>query len=496
MSDINFETKITSHRPKYGRLSKIELAVESDRGRIINSAAVRRLQQKTQVFPLERNAAVRSRLTHSLEVQQVGRFIVQQIYRKLRKKGLLETYNLVELEKPIESIVEMACLMHDIGNPPFGHFGEKAINDWFLNNRRELLPDHLALISPVLFTRIRNDLLSFEGNAQAIRIVHTLLQANLMYSQTAAILKYTRPAFMHKDDAPNDQSYLMKKPGYYLSEETYIKDLRETLGMKLGARHPLSYIMEAADDTSYCLADLEDAVEKGILSINQLCELLLSAYEELGGQKDEKNLVLFNKAMSFETLIREALDKFDGEEIDKVNQFFVKFRVSVNHILVDHASDRFVDNIEAIYEGAFNHALLEDESAPHLISQALQIVAISHVFSHSEVEMQELRGYQIIHGLLDYYKPLLKLEREVFEGLLNRDTKVCRQYARESRLMNKLPGKHLRAYGMGIEQANQTEPENMKLWDIYYRGRLIQDFISGMTDQFAYDEFRRLTVIN
>ncbi len=111
MSDINFETKITSHRPKYGRLSKIELAVESDRGRIINSAAVRRLQQKTQVFPLERNAAVRSRLTHSLEVQQVGRFIVQQIYRKLRKKGLLETYNLVELEKPIESIVEMACLI-------------------------------------------------------------------------------------------------------------------------------------------------------------------------------------------------------------------------------------------------------------------------------------------------------------------------------------------------------------------------------------------------
>lgn len=499
MSDINFKTKVTSHRPKnppYGRLGKLESAVESDRGRIINSAAVRRLQQKTQVFPLERNAAVRSRLTHSLEVQQVGRFIVQKIFAKLGNQDLLNIYNLADLERPVESIVEMACLMHDIGNPPFGHFGEKAINDWFASHRAELLPDTLALISPVLFTKIRIDLLSFEGNAQAIRIVHTLLQANLTYTQTAAILKYTRPAFMHKDDVPESQKYLMKKPGYYLSEESYIEKLRETLGMKLGARHPLTYIMEAADDISYCLADLEDSVEKGILTVRHLCDLLLSAYGELGGQTDKDDLLLFKDKISFNTLIKDALKKFDNEDIDKVNQFFVKFRVSVNHVLVDHAAKRFVDNIESIYEGNFNHALLEDDSAPHLISQALQQVAFSHVFSHSEVEMQELRGYQIIHGLLDYYKPLMKLEIDVFEGLLNRDAKACRQYARESRLMNKLPGKHLRAYRAGMDSANKTDANNLKLWDIYYRGRLMQDFISGMTDQFAYDEFRRLTVIN
>ena len=109
-------------------------AFESDRGRIINSAAVRRLQQKTQVFPLERNAAVRSRLTHSMEVQQVGRYISQTIVKKLAEKNLLEATGLAGLERQFETIVDMACLMHDIGNPPFGHFGEAAINQWMARN--------------------------------------------------------------------------------------------------------------------------------------------------------------------------------------------------------------------------------------------------------------------------------------------------------------------------------------------------------------------------
>ena len=104
---------------------------ESDRGRIINSAAIRRLQQKTQVFPLERNAAVRSRLTHSMEVQQVGRHIAKEVIHHLKKTGRINELGLELYLDSFESIVEMACLMHDIGNPPFGHFGESAINDWF-----------------------------------------------------------------------------------------------------------------------------------------------------------------------------------------------------------------------------------------------------------------------------------------------------------------------------------------------------------------------------
>ena len=136
MANIDFRNKIhwrRRYRSPQGVETEREIlrVFESDRGRIINSPAIRRLQQKTQVFPLERNAAVRTRLTHSLEVQQVGRYIAKEVLSRLKEQKLLECYGLDELSGPFESVVEMACLMHDIGNPPFGHFGEAAINDWF-----------------------------------------------------------------------------------------------------------------------------------------------------------------------------------------------------------------------------------------------------------------------------------------------------------------------------------------------------------------------------
>lgn len=205
MSAINFRKKISFSRPYNSRKEPegeyyITRHFESDRGRIINSAAIRRLQQKTQVFPLERNAAVRSRLTHSLEVQQTGRYITKEILQTLKMQGGLAQYGLDELEGAFESLIEMACLMHDVGNPPFGHFGEAAINDWFEENLSAELVDPLVAgvegeaqrkAFDQLNAMIRQDLCHFEGNAQAIRMVHTLLQLNLSYSQVACILKYT-----------------------------------------------------------------------------------------------------------------------------------------------------------------------------------------------------------------------------------------------------------------------------------------------------------------
>ena len=145
MANIDFRNKIhwrRRYRSPQGVETEREIlrVFESDRGRIINSPAIRRLQQNP-VFPLERNAAVRTRLTHSLEVQQVGRYIAKEVLSRLKEQKLLECYGLDELSGPFESVVEMACLMHDIGNPPFGHFGEAAINDWF---RKRLAPKDAA----------------------------------------------------------------------------------------------------------------------------------------------------------------------------------------------------------------------------------------------------------------------------------------------------------------------------------------------------------------
>src|SRR5690554_2207935 len=287
---IDFRRLFTTQRPiaSSGEVGH-EWAYESDRGRTINSAAVRRLQQKTQVFPLERNAAVRSRLTHSLEVQQTGRFITCTVFQLLRKQKQPEQ-EVLALERATETLVEMACLMHDIGNPPFGHFGEEIISRWFaeklpkLDVFKQSLPDAAQ-------SQLRDELLlelqQFEGNAQAIRLLFSLQKLNLTYLQSACVLKYTRCATQPKPENDHPLSYLQKKPGFYFSEKKFIEDLWQELDLQPGHRFALSYLMEAADDISYCLADIEDSVDKDILSYTELAQLLKEEFAQQYSQNPE-----------------------------------------------------------------------------------------------------------------------------------------------------------------------------------------------------------------
>ncbi|OCG65123.1 dGTPase [Gilliamella sp. wkB18] len=463
---------------------------ESDRGRIINSAAIRRLQQKTQVFPLERNSVVRTRLTHSMEVQQVGRYIVKEIMYRLGKWRKLKTYGLDSAIMSIESLVEMACLMHDIGNPPFGHFGEKAINQWFIERLGIDTPSKYPLLElqesdttelKKLKTKIRRDLSNFEGNAQAIRLIHSILRLNLTYSQVASILKYSKPAYWAKNDVPAKFSYLMKKPGYYLSEEQFIQKLSEQLEIKPFHRYPLTYIMEAADDISYCIADLEDAVEKKLFTVQQLYHYLEKAW---GTIKDND---LFSR------VVKRPYDnlKKNGFNAIAIGQFFMYVRVNAIGKLVPHAAERFIENIEDIYHGSFNHALLEDNGAEYQLLKIFKRVGVEHVFNHESVENIELQGYRIISGLLDIYSPLLNMSTAEFLKLA--EDNVHQGYPIETRLYHKLSAKHCDAYQQAIKNIEKIEP-SFACWEFYYRCRLIQDYISGMTDHFAYDEYRKLMV--
>jgi dGTPase len=473
---LDFRQKITSSRPYSNNKQSLNKALESDRGRIISSAAIRRLQQKTQVFPLERNAAVRSRLTHSMEVQQVGRFIVQSIFEQL-SDSQQSNYGLTDLARSLESLVEMACLMHDIGNPPFGHFGEAAINHWFAANLDSLAKHHQ--LNGETWSQLARDLKQFEGNAQAIRIIHSLLALNLTYAQAASILKYTRPAWLTKSDIPTEFSYLMKKVGYYYSEKDYIGNLQNALAMQPGCRHPASYIMEAADDISYCLADIEDAVEKGIISTELLAEKLIEEYQH------SANTFAFSETDFMAKAIDDVKRSASRHNINYTAQFFINLRVKLTHPLVKHATKRFINHIEAIYNGQFNQALLEDNSYLHGITATLKNVAIKHVFCHKEVERLELQGYRIISGLLACYQPLLKLSNHDFRELIAGRGR----FLIESRLLNKLPNKHKATYLEAVEKT-----DNCSSLEFYYRCRLLQDYISGMTDQFAYDEYRTLMV--
>ncbi|WON76331.1 dGTPase [Serratia sp. UGAL515B_01] len=502
MSGIDFKQKISFQRP-FGQPIEAEeeydivRLFESDRGRIINSAAIRRLQQKTQVFPLERNAAVRSRLTHSMEVQQVGRHIAKEILNRFKQDKRIDTLGLTKLLDPFESIVEMACLMHDIGNPPFGHFGESAINDWFRQrldpaycrsepDRHDLCRVDVLRLSEgdsalnSLRSRIRQDLCHFEGNAQAIRLVYTLLKLNLTYAQVGCILKYTRPAYW-ASEIPVTHGYLMKKPGFYLAEEAFVADLRCELNMGEFDRFPLAYIMEAADDISYCVADLEDAVEKNIFTVAQLYQHLIQEWGEIipGDLFDETVVSAFRK-----------IEPGSGARRSSEDQFFMYLRVFTVARLVPHAAQRFIDNLDAVYHGNFNGALLEDSSPAYKLLKIFKNVAFKHVFNHPEVEQLELQGYRVINGLLDIYSPLLKMSLTDFSQLVSEDSH--RAFPIETRLFHKLSTKHRLAYIEAVEGLQDVSAQERAMREYYFRARLLQDYISGMTDLYAYDEYRRL----
>ena len=503
MAAFDFRNKINwqrRYRSPQGEKSEHEILriFESDRGRIINSPAIRRLQQKTQVFPLERNAAVRTRLTHSMEVQQVGRYIAKEVLSRLKERNLLAEYGLDELTGPFESIVEMACLMHDIGNPPFGHFGEAAINDWF---RQRLVPadatsqplsDDRCQVNALklregeetvneLRRKVRNDICHFEGNAQGIRLVHTLLRMNLTWAQVGGILKYTRPAWF-TGPTPPGHSYLMKKPGFYLSEEEYIVRLRKELSLDEYCRFPLTWIMEAADDISYCVADLEDAVEKRIFSAEQLYQHLREAW----GEHQQGDL--------FSQVVKNAWDKSLTNSMQRSaeDQFFMYLRVNTLNKLVPYAAQRFIDNLPTIFPGCFNQALLEDESPYSRLLKLYKNVAVRHVFSHPEVEQLELQGYRVIKGLLEIYQPLLLLSADDFQRLV--DENSTRSLPIETRLFHKLSGRHRLAYIEAMSHVERHQPD-FDVWEYYYRSRLIQDYISGMTDLYAWDEYRKLMAV-
>ncbi len=506
MSKIDFKQKLNYQR-KFSQSSihhddevQVNRQFESDRGRIINSAAIRRLQQKTQVFPLERNAAVRSRLTHSLEVQQIGRYISKTILAELTRQDLLKTYGLSDRLMAFESLVEMACLMHDIGNPPFGHFGEAAIKDWF---SRQLDPDYLpdTDIRPdnckvavlrltgeekkdVFRRQLRKDLCQFEGNAQAIRLAHSLLRLNLTYAQIGCILKYTCPAY-RLEEPPAEFSYLMKKKGYYWSEDSFIRELRKKLQMGDFCRFPLTYIMEAADDISYCIADLDDAVEKDMFNVEQLVGYLTKEWEENGGHR---------KGDLFEATVTQAYKKTANNEAGRNlhEQFFMYLRVFITGKLVPYTARLFIKHLPAIYAGTFNHALLEGDGDEHRLLKTLKNVTRKQVFNHPEVEELELQGYRIITGLLDFYSPLLALSRQDFMALDQNN--FHKKYFIETRLLHKLSTKHRFAYRQAVEGIVATDETEKAMIEFYYRARLIQDYISGMTDHYAYEEYRKFMV--
>jgi len=467
---------------------------ESDRARIVFSSPFRRLQQKAQVFSLEHNSAVRTRLTHTLEVAHLGRSIAKKILFGLDKetKNSLGLEN-IDKEQSFIDIVETACLMHDIGNPPFGHFGEQAIKKWFKKNihsdlnksLKSQLKDNEDLIkqNKAIFTQdLEPDFIEFDGNAQGFRIV-TKLQwnrdecgLNLTVTQIAALLKYLNsPKELKKDKK------ISKKPGYFFCEKPTFDKIWEKLKLLPTQRHPLNIIMEAADDIAYCLSDIEDGIEKGIIN---------HAFFIEKSTEEWKNILSKYKVN----------DEFYLSIIEKTkknypqNRFYFNFKIALTTKLINYAAQQYIKLQDNILKGSEQCSLFDNKSPESLSLLALKSFARKYLFTTKEAENIELAGYSIITGLLDKLRILLQYSMDDFQLVLKDEFKTSLGYDTdlERRLVHKLPKKYIELYRYCIKELTNYEANCKYAYEWYYRAHLIVDYLSGMTDNFALELYQLL----
>lgn len=489
-----YDDLIQSKRPSESKVQNrnLEEEADSDRGRVLFSSPFRRMQNKAQVFSLEQNAAVRTRLSHTLEVSSIGKYIAQQVIAKFNEQELSNPLGLENKSRPFITFVETACLLHDIGNPPFGHFGERAIGDWFRKNQLKL-ENEIGLNSKSdpckrEWAKHFGDLANFDGNPQGFRIMASLQHdrigssdknrgANLTLTQLASIIKY--PLSSSKANEENG----FRKGGYFLTEEHIIKQIHTELKLEKGKRHPLVNIMEAADDIAYCLSDLEDGIEKRLISPLDLANSILNLINA--------NDITSSKRIRELQFIKETLKTVISkpEELTIYNNLW-DFRSAVIRLLVDKASSTYVEKHDSILNGELN-SLIRDESIEYKILKSLKDYAVRNLYNSRIVRGREITAYRVIHGLLDAHFPLLICTKSRFDNILegNHLDSEGRNITVESSLASRIPKKYSDAYIRSCNRSDEFEAEDfVKEWSL--RAHLIVDYISGMTDQYALDNYQ------
>lgn len=438
----------------------------SDRSRIIYCSSFRRLLQKAQVFSLEPNASVRTRLTHSLEVSDLGRSIANKIAYKLAKQDDLFNQSIPSFV----AIVENACLIHDIGNPPFGHFGESAIRDWANTSAKEALPNYLKWDNPNL-QLLMSDFKEFDGNPQGFRTITKLHterdrnSLNLTYATLLCALKYSRAAGETAGEG------ILKKAGYFQSEKDIVEKIYQDLGLTLHRRYPLTYIMEAADDIAYCMSDIADGLEKRILGISDFLTLFKDEWEN--NYHDLKIPVDIPKSQTC--------------------NFNHDISIKWSRLAMEEAADTYFANHDEIYNGTAD-SLITEKSNMGKILKTVKNVSRKHIYTSFEAESIELTGYAVILGILKRYERLLKLPCDDFRSIAYaRDVKGLDL---ERRLFNRIGHRYVDAYKYAVEDLNTSQGDDYLVKEWWLRVHLIIDHVSGMTDEFALQTYQMLEGIN
>jgi dGTPase len=436
---------------------------EDDLSRVVFSTPVRRLQDKTHVFPLEAHDSVRTRLTHSLEVSSVARDLSQAACRRMSDRIPLQ------YSPDVAAIAAACALLHDIGNPPFGHAGEKAIQDWFLSKLtkdRELsglftIQDPAR--SEAAFVPAAQDFIQFDGNAQMMRLA-TRLQVlsdsnglNLTFGTLSAACKYVVAA---RDTSPGNHE--RSKPGFFETERELITRVQQETGTGV-ARNPITYLVEAADDIVNVCIDLEDGVRKRVFRWQEMIEEL----EHFGAEGQA--IALKSDAQTLAGL--RGLEGYGAGDV-----FAQAFRTALMSRLLPAALDEFQASYDAIITGQYGYELVSRSRLGSLY-HACKAVVKRHIFSSQEVLRLEIMGRRVIHDLLDLY----------WEG-------VAPEARDEKSFSNKLYSIISDNYRNAFEQdLNRTFPTlDAPSARHYLKLRLVCDQVAGMTDAYAVSQHRSL----
>ena len=460
----------SSNKNKYLKNTDLRSEFEKDYHRIIGSASFRRLQDKTQVFPLDKSDFIRTRLTHSLEVSSFAKSLGQNIGENilLYKK---DTGFTPRMKEDICSILQCAGLIHDIGNPPFGHFGELAIREWFERNL-PVLKFHGKPIDQMLTERMREDLYHFEGNAQALRLVsklHFLVDEhgmNLTYALLNTIVKY--PVASDEID-PKSGNIKDKKLGYYLADAEIFREIQEATGTN-GRRHPLTFILEAADDIAYKTADIEDAFIKGFISYQKLLEEL-TELQVMYGKSDANT---FNPARLLDELYLRGKDK---HEEDPEEYAIKNWIVRVQGFLINCATYGFTSNYNEIMAGEYEHDLFYHTFAEKLMDM-LGDLAFREVFTSDTIYRMEVAEATMIDYLMDRF----------VSAVIKYDDKEEKMGTLDIRMVSFISSNYKNAYHFQAQGKSDEER-------LYLRLLLVTDYICGMTDSYAKRLYQELKAI-
>lgn len=447
---MKFETIFTEKRVGSDKVSPgTRSGFQRDFDRLIFSSAFRRLQNKTQVFPLPGTAFVHNRLTHSLEVASVGRSLGKMIGGRISElhKSNGEVYEFYRYE--LANVIAAACLAHDIGNPAFGHSGEKAISNYFIENAESKID--AQKLKDIFSEKEWKDLTSFEGNANAVRILTHRFRGRfkggfgLTCTTIASILKYpcesvaVEKKFRHR-----------KKYGFFQTEKETVLDIMQQLQMIeesnepiVFKRHPFVYLVEAADDICYSIVDMEDAHRLKILSKKQVEEAFMDVIKKLGEDSAGRTYGYY-------------------KNIEDASEAIAFLRARIINLMVNKSTDVFSDHRSEILNGNFDDTLIDNIEKNFGALKSIREISLERIYQHDSVIQIEIAGYNVMSELLSLFIPALLKEQPS-----HKEQKVLRLFPYQF-----------------------TEFELAS--SMYEKVMNALDYLSGMTDEYATEMYRKL----